>query len=118
MSRVLVTLSWLFAATDMPSAPNALAGTQAVTNTAPDLPTSGAVKVILVVTVAIGSVMTPAVTPVVATENGTGLKVAVTLFAASMVRLHDPVPVQAPLQPAKVLPPAGIAVRVTLVPPA
>ena len=55
---------------------------------------------------------------VVATTNGTDLKVAVTFFAAFMVTAADPVPVQAPLQPAKVLPPAGVAVRVTLVPPA
>ena len=49
-------------------------------------------------------------------EKGTGLKVAVTLFAASMVTAQVPVPVQALLQPAKVLPAAGVAVRVTLVP--
>ena len=44
------------------------------------------------------------------------MKVAVTVFAAFMVSVQVPVPVQAPLQPAKVLPAAGVAVRVTLVP--
>lgn len=41
------------------------------------------------------------------------LKLAVTLLAASMVTVHEPVPVQAPDQPAKVLPAAACAVKVT-----
>jgi hypothetical protein len=43
-------------------------------------------------------------------------KVAVTFFAASIVTLHTPVPVQSPLQPVKVEPDAGVAVRLTPVP--
>ena len=43
-------------------------------------------------------------------------KVAVTVLAASMMTVHDAVPVQAPVQPVKAEPEAGVAVRVTLVP--
>src|SRR5882724_3373225 len=43
-------------------------------------------------------------------------KVAVTARAALMVRLQVPVPVQLPVQPVKVEPAAGAAVRVTVVP--
>jgi hypothetical protein len=44
------------------------------------------------------------------------LKAAVTFLAALMLTVQAPVPVQSPLQPAKVEPAAGVAVRVTLVP--
>jgi len=44
------------------------------------------------------------------------LNVAVTAVGAVTVTLHAPVPAQAPLQPAKVEPAAGVAVRVTAVP--
>jgi hypothetical protein len=44
------------------------------------------------------------------------LKVAVTDLLAVMLNEQEPVPVQAPLQPAKVDPAAGDAVRVTIVP--
>jgi hypothetical protein len=44
------------------------------------------------------------------------LKFALTDFAASMVTLHAPVPVQAPLHPANVEPESGVAVRFTTVP--
>ena len=44
------------------------------------------------------------------------LKVAVTVLAAFMVPAQVPVPVQAPDQPAKVEPAAGVAVRFTMVP--
>jgi hypothetical protein len=44
------------------------------------------------------------------------LKVAVTDVAAFIVTEQVPVPEQAPLQPAKVEPPAGAAVSVTTVP--
>src|SRR5262245_15021462 len=43
-------------------------------------------------------------------------KVAVTDIAALIVTVHVPVPVQAPLQPVKVAPAAGVAVSVTAVP--
>jgi hypothetical protein len=42
-------------------------------------------------------------------------KVAVTDFAASIVTWHVPVPMQAPLQPEKTDPDAGVAVSVTAV---
>jgi len=42
--------------------------------------------------------------------------VAVTDFAASTITVQDPVPEQAPLQPAKAEPVAGVAVRATGVP--
>jgi hypothetical protein len=49
-------------------------------------------------------------------ELATTLKVAVTDLAAFIVTVHVPVPVQAPLQPAKVEPDAAVAVSVTEVP--
>ena len=48
--------------------------------------------------------------------GGLELKVALTDFAASMVTLHAPVPLQAPLQPANVEPESGVAVRFTTAP--
>jgi hypothetical protein len=48
--------------------------------------------------------------------GGMELKVALTDFAASMVRLHAPVPLHAPLQPAKVEPESGVAAKLTTVP--
>jgi hypothetical protein len=48
--------------------------------------------------------------------GGLELKLALTDFAASMVTLHAPVPLQAPLQPAKVEPESGAAVKLTTVP--
>lgn len=47
---------------------------------------------------------------------GGALKLAVTDFAASMVKAHAPVPVQAPPQPANSEPLAGVAVSATTVP--
>ena len=44
------------------------------------------------------------------------VNVAVTLLAAVMLTVQLPVPVQAPLQPVKVLPVTGVAVSVTLAP--
>jgi hypothetical protein len=44
------------------------------------------------------------------------LKFALTDFAASMVTLHAPVPLHAPLQPANVEPESGVAVKLTTVP--
>jgi hypothetical protein len=48
--------------------------------------------------------------------GGLELKVALTDFAASMVTLQAPVPLQAPLQPANVKPESGAAVKLTTVP--
>ena len=48
--------------------------------------------------------------------DGIAVKVAVTLFTASMVTVQVPVPEQAPLQPEKLLPASGVAVRMTVVP--
>ena len=45
-----------------------------------------------------------------------GVKLAVTLLAAVIVTVQLPVPVHAPLQPVKVEPVVGMAVRVTIVP--
>ena len=45
-----------------------------------------------------------------------GVKLAVTDCAALIVTVQMPVPVHAPLQPPKVEPAAGVAVRVTGVP--
>ena len=42
--------------------------------------------------------------------------VAVTLLASLMLTVQLPVPLHAPLQPVKVLPVSGVAVRVTLAP--
>ena len=44
------------------------------------------------------------------------VNVAVAERAALIVTTHTPVPVQSPLQPVKVEPAAGVAVRVTTVP--
>jgi hypothetical protein len=58
----------------------------------------------------------PVPAPVTVREYVCATKVAVTLRAWLMVTLHAPVPLQAPLQPEKVEPAAGVAVKVTLVP--
>jgi hypothetical protein len=65
-------------------------------------------------------VTVPEPVPAVVTDNAklTRLKVAVTDWAAFIVTVQLPVPVQAPpLHPAKVEPVAALAVSVTLVPP-
>jgi hypothetical protein len=62
----------------------------------------------------------PVPVPLLATVrvNGPGfaVKFALTDFAASMVTLHAPVPLHAPLQPANVEPESGVAVKSTTVP--
>jgi hypothetical protein len=45
----------------------------------------------------------------------TELKVAVTFLAVLIVTTQVPVPLQAPLQPEKLLPASGVAVSVTVV---
>lgn len=47
---------------------------------------------------------------------GVAAKLAATVFAASIVTAHAPVPVQAPVQPLNVNPADGVAVSVTVVP--
>ncbi len=56
------------------------------------------------------------VKPRVKVTGGVTANEALTLCAALMLTTQLPVPVQAPLQPAKVLPVVGVAVSVTLVP--
>src|SRR3954452_20058298 len=51
-------------------------------------------------------------------EGGVGAKVALTVLAASMVTVQLPVPLQAPPQPVKVEPAAGVAVNETMLPAA
>jgi len=67
---------------------------------------------------ALATVPVPA--PLLATVRVKGprfaVKLALTDFAASMVTLHAPVPLQAPLQPAKVEPESGVAVKFTTAP--
>jgi len=46
-------------------------------------------------------------------NNGIVLNVAVTVWACDMLTEQPPVPLQAPLQPAKSEPLAGVAVKVT-----
>jgi hypothetical protein len=62
----------------------------------------------------------PVPVPVLATVRvkgpGFAVKFALTDFAASMVTLQAPVPLQAPLQPANVEPESGAAVKLTTVP--
>jgi hypothetical protein len=68
-----------------------------------------------------GSGVAAAVVVVEVVEAGVGAEmvanVAVTLLAASRTTVQVPVPVQAPLQPAKVKPVAGVALKAMLVPP-
>ena len=63
-------------------------------------------------------VTVPVPVPLFVTDSvmGTSVNVAVTEVAALTVTLHAPVPEQAPLQPAKVEPASGVAVRVTAEP--
>lgn len=111
LSLVMVMLRALLKpAVNIPNVLRALACAHVVTNTEPCLPLSVGLKVIVVVIVALVGVM---LLMVVATK-GTGLKVAVTFFAAFIVTTQEPAPVQSPLQPTKWLPEAGVAVRVTL----
>ena len=58
----------------------------------------------------------PSVSTVSAYAGTTAVNVAVTARAALIVSEHVPVPVQAPLQPVKVEPVAGVAVSATAVP--
>ena len=55
----------------------------------------------------------PAAWTVSVRGGGGGLKVAVACLSAPMVSWQVPVPEQAPVQPAKLEPPLGVAVRVT-----
>jgi hypothetical protein len=50
--------------------------------------------------------------------GGIAVNVAVTASSEFMVRVHAPVPVQAPLQPANAEPAAGVATSEMLVPAA
>jgi len=65
-------------------------------------------------------VTVPVPAPLLATVRvkspGLAVKFALTDFAASMVTLQAPVPLQAPLQPANVEPGSGVAVKLTAVP--
>ena len=65
-------------------------------------------------------VTVPVPAPLLATVRvkgpGFAVKFALTDFAASMVTLQAPVPLQAPPQPAKVEPESGVAVKLTTVP--
>jgi hypothetical protein len=63
-------------------------------------------------------VMVPVPVPLLVTVRAKlwSVNVAVTLLTASIGTVHVVVPVQAPLQPLKLEPVAGVAVRVTLLP--
>jgi len=63
-------------------------------------------------------VTVPEPAPVFETDRflNNGENVAVTFLAVDIVTRHVPVPVQAPLQPAKVELKSGVAVSVTTVP--
>src|SRR5258706_16063571 len=64
-----------------------------------------------------GAVTVPLPAPAGETVNvKSGVKVAVTFFAAFIVTMQAPVPVQAPLQPVNAEPAAGVGVSVTSVP--
>jgi hypothetical protein len=65
---------------------------------------------------ALVTVPDPAPARLTVSANDCSAKVAVTELAAFIVTVHVPVPVQAPLQPVKVAPAEGVAVRVTAVP--
>jgi hypothetical protein len=66
---------------------------------------------------ALETVPVPVPAFVMASVKGCRVKVAVTAWAALMVTAQVPVPVQPPpLQPVKVDPAAGVAVKVTAVP--
>ena len=58
----------------------------------------------------------PAPAGVTVSVNCCNAKVAVTLRAASIVTVHGPGPVHAPLHPVKTEPVAGVGVRVTSLP--
>ena len=58
----------------------------------------------------------PAFETVSVRGDGGAVNVAVTEWLAPIVSVHVPVPEQSPVQPAKVLPAAGVAVRMTTVP--
>src|SRR3989338_3776542 len=89
LSRGGVTLmAWVLGADRMPGARRPLAGAQAVMKTSPVLPTSAALKLTVVVMVALVAV----IVLVVVAAKGTGLKMAVTPLAASIVTTHVPVP--------------------------
>ena len=53
-----------------------------------------------------------------AAEGAAEVKVAIGFRSSSMLTTQAPVPVHAPLQPVKLDPPLGVAVRVTVVPAA
>ena len=70
-----------------------------------------------------GPVIEPVPVPVLVTVRvrcggGAALKEPETPLFAFIVRLQAPVPVQSPLQPAKLEPPVGLALRLTAVPSA
>ena len=85
----------------------------------PQVMATGVLKLLVAVRVTMAwrvSPCTTAIAPEVILKLGAGANTAATLFAVLMVTWQVPVPLQSPVQPVKMLPLSGVAVRVMTVP--